>query len=56
MATKKRAKAGTSGSDLTKLKERLRAGKITKADLKRISSLISKTEKAASELRAAVVE
>lgn len=41
---------------LSEIKKRLRAGKITKADLKKISTLITQTEKAAKALRAAVVE
>lgn len=42
--------------DLSEIKKRLRAGKITKADLKKISSLVTQAEKAAKALRAAVVE
>jgi hypothetical protein len=49
------AKAAVSAS-LTSIKQRLREGKITKADLKKISSLITQSEKAAKALRAAVIE
>ena len=50
------AKKAASSAGLSKIKERLRAGTITKADLKKISTLITQTEKAAKALRAAVVE
>lgn len=43
-------------SGLVQIKKRLRAGTVTKADLKKISSLVLQTEKAAKALRAAMVE
>ena len=53
---KEHGMAKKRGSTLTQIKHRLRAGTVTKADLKKISSLVQQTEKAAKALRAAMVE
>jgi hypothetical protein len=58
---KGRVKMATAGKSKSppkpkNLKERLKAGRLTTSDLKTITRLIEKTELAAKNLRAAIVE
>jgi hypothetical protein len=52
MATAKKA----GGSTLSDIKKRLRAGTVSKADLKKISKMITAAERSVKSLRAAVIE
>ena len=58
MAAKKKNsdRKTASKNPLSEIKERLRAGKITKSDLRKLEKLISDAEAKVASLRAAVVE
>ena len=45
-----------SDHDLKAVKDRLKAGKVTREDLQVLTNLVERTEKAAKQLRAAIVE
>lgn len=45
-----------SDSDLKAVKDRLKAGKVTREDLQVLTNLVERTEQAAKQLRAAIVE
>ena len=47
---------GDQHKHLTEIKERLRAGKLTPADVSRLEQIVSEVENAARSLRAAIVE
>ncbi len=55
MAARKAAKSAKKGSS-SSIKARLRAGKLTAADIRKLESMVTKVEQAAKQLRGAVVE
>ena len=50
------AQSDHSREDLSKIKERLRAGRLTKEDISTLESIVLKAERAIGGLRAAMVE
>ena len=50
------ATAKKPSSRLTEIKKRLRSNKLTAADIKQLGKIIANVQKAAKDLRAAVVE
>jgi hypothetical protein len=49
-------KKALSDSEISSIKQKLKSGKLEKADLEALQSLVERTEHATKQLRAAIVE